>query len=207
MSQNAFSVITRVKAGQVDALQKVLDSYGNPLPPTSPLRFADVETLHFASLVLLDRDTNFPPSLVLEISYDGDQAAHLDDLCRNAAGGLRAVFGHCEGYGASADTDVTALKTYLLSKSVKSPAFYVGCYGQSIDSIRNAMNTRQAVEDFLDKAQQDMSLQGMSQRQIFGQIRKYLYESPVMPEYTATETHARIVWRSNVSKWAWIALA
>jgi hypothetical protein len=207
MSQNAFSVITRVQPDQVDSLQALLDSIGNDIYGNPTLRFADVKSMHFASMVLLNRDTRFPPSLVFESNHDGDQALHLDDLCTHAAPGLRAIYGKCAGYPVAADADPAALKGYLLSNSVKTPAFYIGCYGQSIASIQNAMNTRQSIEDYLDAAQKDGSLRGLGQRDIFARIVRHLQDNPVSPAYRPTETHASIVRRSNVAKCLWIALA
>jgi hypothetical protein len=207
MSQNALSVITRVKPDQVEALQALLDSVGNDIYGNPTLRFAEVTSTHFASMVLLNRDTRFPPSLVFESNHDGDQASHLDDLCNHAAAGLRAIYGKCVAYPEEADTDPAALKRYLVDNSVKTPAFYIGCYGQSIASIQNAMNTRQAIEDFLDAAQKDGSLRGQGQRQIYEKIQQHLRDQPVAPAYRPKQTHASIVRRSNVAKMAWILLA
>jgi hypothetical protein len=207
MPQNALSVIARVKPDQAAALETYLDQFGAKVgtPPYEP--FANVKSLHFASLTLLNRDPNFPPCLVLESNHDGTNEEHLNDLCEHAATDLAAAFRACEGYPENAGDDPNALKRFLQSKKVATPAFYVGCFGQSLDSVRNAMNLRQEIEDFLDTLQVSGKTKDLSQREIFARIQAHLKDHPVSPAYTPTQTHASILRRSNLAKWLWIALA
>ena len=65
---------------------------------TRLIHFQEMEELHFASWILLNNDPSYPPTVVLETSYDGDLESHLDELIEHGQAGLDAVYRMCEGY-------------------------------------------------------------------------------------------------------------
>jgi hypothetical protein len=173
--QQALTVITRIKPGQVASLEAMLDEIGGPNIATNGyIRFSAVTTLHLCCWVVVRDDSAFPPSLVFECNHDGPPGPHLDELIEQGRRGLVEIYNHCEDFSPD------ALKQYLLDHSVATPAFYVGCPGQSLASIRNAIAVRQAIQAFLDR--QERELVSLTAVEVHGRIRKFLAtESPVKP--------------------------
>lgn len=173
--QRALTVITRIKSGQVASLEKLLDQIGGSnIANNGYVRFDAVSTLHFCCWVVVRDDPAFPPSLVLESNHDGPTAPHLDELIEHGKRGLVEIYNHCEGFSAG------ALKQYLLAHSVSTTAFYIGCPGQSLPSIRNAIAVRKAIEGFLDR--QGREFAPLRAVEAHGRIRQFLAnESSVKP--------------------------
>jgi hypothetical protein len=207
MAQNALSVVTRIRPDQLAALQTVLTPIGEDPTGSTLIPFPQITTLHFACWVILDRDPKFAPSLVLESSHDGPADAHLDELVRCAGPGLHAIYSLCEDYPADGAENPARLKAYLQEHQVPCPAFYVGCYGQSLASVRHAMTLRAEIEGFLDREQASGGLQGLSQEQIYSRIQGFAGTLSIDPPYSATETYAKILTRSKIATGAWILLA
>src|SRR5437867_5417997 len=98
MPQNGLTIITRIKSGQVSALEKVLLGIGQHIKDNTLVRFADMPSLHFACWVILKKgDTQFPDQLVLELNFDGDADSVLQEFMRHGGPGLDSIYGYCEG--------------------------------------------------------------------------------------------------------------
>jgi len=207
MAQNALSVVTQVRAEHLDALEMLLGEIGDDIQNNRWVPFPRFETLHFACWIVLKRDPNFPLRLVLETSFDGTLDAHLDEWIRRAAGGLHEIYSQCEGYPATEAVDPMRLRQYLLAHRVKEAAFYVGCYGQSLGVIRSALDTREAIEGFLDGEQPKQTLRGLSPGEIFARIKAYLGAQADVPPYTPSATYRSLVARSRISLALWIGAA
>lgn len=115
MTQNALSVVTRIKAGEVDALEAVLGQIGTDVQHSPRVPFPQFTTLHFACWVVLKRDPNFPPCLVLETNFDGSLAAHLEEWIECAGKALNEVYSYCEGYLAQSAQNAESLRAYLMA--------------------------------------------------------------------------------------------
>lgn len=207
MAQNALSVVTRIKPDQVAALETVLAQIGADVAGSSLVPFSQITSLHFACWVLLNRDSKFGPSLVLESNHDGPTDAHLDEWVHVAGAGLAAIYSKCEGYPADGADSPEALKRYLQQHTVPCPAFYVGCYGQSVASVQHAMALRAEIETFLDREQTAGDLKGLSQAQIYDKIQEFAKTLSLDPPYTPTQTYDSILKRSKVNSLLWILLA
>ncbi|MBV9850575.1 MAG: hypothetical protein JO250_12960 [Armatimonadetes bacterium] len=199
MAQNALSVVARIKPDEVAALEELLSTIGNDIAGNTLVPFPQIKSLHFACWLILNRDSRFPPLLVLESNHDGPTDAHLDELIRCAGPGLDAIYRKCEGYPMDGASDPNSLKQYLQRHSVQCPAFYVGCYGQSVASVRHAMALRQEIEGFLDREQDAGRLVGLSQVQIFQNIREFARTLQIDPPYTPTQAYDSILIRSKVN--------
>ena len=199
MAQNALSVVTRIKAGEVDALEKLLDSIGGDIQSNPLIPFPKFQTLHFTCWVALKRDPNFAPCLVWETNFDGTIDAHLEEFVTLAPEGLRQIYAHCEGFAADTDNTPARLKQYLLANRVVDAAFYVGCYGQSLPVIKSALATRAGIEACLDAEQSAKTLRRQTPRQIFEQVRAYLSKNPVVPAFQTSESYSSLVKRSQMN--------
>jgi len=208
MSQNPLSVIVKVKPDRIEDLTKLLDKIGLDIKSNDDLVFSNVRTLHFASMVLLDRDDAYAPALVFESNHDGTTEEHIADLADSVGPGLHKVFSHCDEY-PSGSYNPAALKSFLAAKNVKTPAFYVGCFGHDLNSINNALNTRQAIEDFLDdlRSKHAVKSKSKSKRELYQLIKQHLKDNPVQPPAGNAPTHASIMRKSKVATWGWILLA
>ena len=178
MSQNALTVIARIAAGKFSALEKVLDEIGQNPQSNTYIPFGKIASLHFACLVVIKDNPKYPPYLVLESNHDGSNEEHIRELIRVAGKGLDAVYGFCEGYPAGGSSDAEKVFQYFLSRTSKSPAFYIGCPGQSVASIHNAIAVREEIETFLDGENASGTFQGKSAMEIHGRISKFMAENP-----------------------------
>src|ERR1700692_4630658 len=82
-AQRAFTAITEIKAGQVDALSDLLEKIGANPSGNSYISFSKVLSLHFASWTILADDPSYPPLLAFEANYDGSLDSLLDELIVN----------------------------------------------------------------------------------------------------------------------------
>ena len=205
--QNALSIVTRINPDQVTPLENLLETIGHDLRGNSLVPFPEFTTLHFACWVVLKRNPDFAPCLVLESNFDGTVEAHLDEFLHRAASGLNAIYRHCEDYPVEAAANPALLKNYLLAHSIESPAFYIGCYEQSLNSVRNALATRQQIECFLDREQAKRTLADLAPIQIYDRIKAALKQQPPDPCYTPETPYSSRVFRAKAVFAVWIALA
>ena len=184
MSQRALSVITRIQPAERKTLEDLLDVIGNDIDGKDLnhfIRFTDLTTVHFACWVVLrsapDTDApshSYPDTLVLETNFDGDLDSHLDELIAHGGAALDAVYRCCEGWPAQGTAAPLLVKQYLTSHAVPTPAFYIGCPGQTLGSIRNAIAVREELETFLDAEEQRQPLSGLSPGEVRQRLLEYL---------------------------------
>lgn len=147
MVQTIFTVITRVKPPEFDALHQVVAAIGADPAANAVLPFGGFDTLHFASLVLVEAD-RLPPTMVFEHNVDGSADDWLRTLVAEAGDGLDALYRHCVGYPGSADRE--KVRDYLAGHIVRPGAFHVGATGRSLARIRQEADLRAAVETYVD---------------------------------------------------------
>ncbi|MEO8448438.1 MAG: hypothetical protein ABI647_01535 [Gemmatimonadota bacterium] len=198
MSQNALSVVTYVKPSERDALERVLDVIGNDVRGAGAntyVSFAELTTVHFACWVVLRSTPDsanpanvYPDTLVLEMNFDGDLAAHLDEIVTKGGKALDAVYGHCVDWPARGSADRNAVVAYLRQHSVATTAFYVGCPGHTVGDIQNARAVREELATFLDGEEQAATLSGAKPRDILTRIQQYLATRAQMKPVVSQET-------------------
>lgn len=209
MSQNALSVITRIIPAQRPALETLLDVIGNDIDGTAAntyINFSQLTTIHFACWVVLrsapdsDNPNNtYPDQLVFESNYDGYLEAHLDQVISLGGKALDAIYTSCEGWPSAGSKDAAAVKQYLKQHIVVTPAFYIGCPGQNLTSIRNAMDVRTEIETFLDAEDAKKPLSNLTTDQVLEKIRTFLNTPGVTrPVLSPTTLQAQIKksWRN-----------
>lgn len=196
MSQHALSVVTYIQPAERDALEQLLEVIGNDISGTngnSYIRFAELETIHFACWVVLRSTPDsanpaniYPDTLVLETNYDGDLETHLDELIAKGAAALNAIYSKCNDWPASGSP--AQIKQYLKAHSIPNAAFYIGCPGHTVADIRNAMAVREELERFLNSEERQQPLAGQNPTQIRAKLLQYLSQSEQAKPHTSPET-------------------
>jgi hypothetical protein len=147
VTQTVFTVITKVKPSEVDALKGVLTEIGADPAANAVLPLGGFDTLHFASLVLVEAD-KLPPTLIFEHNVDGSSDSWLETLAAKAGPGLDAIYAHCVGYPAGAGA--AGVSAYLGDHVVRPGAFHVGATGRSLARIRQEARLRELIEAHIE---------------------------------------------------------
>jgi len=187
VNQHPLSIVAEIKAGSKAALNEKLTVMGKDPAANPEIPFGQVPTLHFSCFVIIDQEADkYPTYLVFESNFDGDLDAHLDQLLAVGQAGFDALFSHCVGYtpGSSADQ----LKAYMRSHSSPAAAFYVGCRGQTVQDIQNAIAVREEVENYLDSEQAKEGLDGLPAQAILEKIQAHLGKPGVVSPKISSET-------------------
>src|SRR5580704_6081191 len=117
--QSNLMVVAPIAAGRIAELRQLLASMNRSpgvVDPYNPLvPFAELETVHFARLVVLEDLTlndvtayglpagTYPTYLALLADFDGPPRAFTAELVQKAATGLKQIFSYCEGFTPDGD--------------------------------------------------------------------------------------------------------
>lgn len=183
MAQSTLTIVTRINPNDLDALDRLLSGIGQAVETNEYVRFAEIESLHMAGIVLAARDPRFPPILIFESNFDGTADEYLHALVGHGRAGIDAIYTKCEGYPAEAARTDATIVAYLREHSLPAAAFFVGLPGQTVASIRNAIAVREEINRFLDTESAKNSIRGLSAFEIRDRIVTHLArDSPVKPE-------------------------
>src|SRR6202051_2578190 len=111
--QHAFTAVTEILSGEVETLTQLLTRIGVNPSSNDYISLSNVQSLHFASWRILADDSNFPPLLAFEASYDGTLDSLLDELVLHGRRALDQVYALCKGCPPSGTADQAAFKRYL----------------------------------------------------------------------------------------------
>jgi hypothetical protein len=141
--QSSFMIIAPIGADREPVLRALLATMngapGTADPQNALVPFGSFDRLHFARFVVLDDATTddlrlyglappaYPRYLAFLGDVDGDAASFIDELAANAAGGLTAIFSHCEGFSSGTD-----LRAWLHARAVTPAANYVNTVGRTV---------------------------------------------------------------------------
>lgn len=136
---NKFTIIARLLPGHQTAVHEMLKPFHTICPATKddPFAFAQITTLHFASLCIFD-DIKDGWSLLFEHNIDGPIEAHIDNVltvadARDGGSFLRELYSHCRGFEGD---DLPSLRKFLLRRVIKPQAGFISAVGMSRDQIR-----------------------------------------------------------------------
>ena len=146
-SQSSFTLIAPIISGHTGDVTRVLDQIGNRPACNGFINFGEMESVHFASMLILPSSTA-NDRLLLETNYDGPLDLHLDDFIQHAPG-LNEVFGFCFCFPSGAAYTWAAIKDYLVSYSIRSSAFHVAFPGRTVADIKNAIHVSRAAHDWI----------------------------------------------------------
>lgn len=145
-------------------------------PGNRILPFQDIDTLHFARLVILEDDTREDllaygeplatsgKSLALLCDFDGPAEAFLRILAAKAGGGLVKIFSRCEHGPSEAN-----LVSWLHQHQARASAAYVNWVGRTVVQIREEESLFQALQAHLDGFRGEGDL-----RQIWAGLRRFV---------------------------------
>jgi hypothetical protein len=175
--QVALTIITRIKPGETEDIKQLLKAMGNNAAQNDLIPFGKFSTVHFARFVMLDESidlhgTVISPRLVFMAECDAPLHRLFNELADMAGDGLDKIYSHCEGYPIGSAITSARRLAYLQANMVKVQAFYVNTVGRMVQQIRQESQLRNAIQDFLDHAQQDWS--GYSSLEVRTKILAYI---------------------------------
>jgi Dyp-type peroxidase family len=161
--QFAGLVLAPVLPSMLGDLRKLLAEIGRETsdvmrgrpPANTLLPFHEIESIHYARLVLVEQPDATAPLLAFSTNYDGPEGestcsaararrTHIADLVRQAGPGLERVFACCQGFRPG------RLEAYLFRYQRKASTFYVGSSGRSRNQILWEAELRRRVDAILD---------------------------------------------------------
>jgi hypothetical protein len=127
------------------------DVEGNHIIP-----FRKMNDTHFARFVILDDLTdnegpNAHFSLVFSSNFDGSLENHLQHIVDLTGEGLDQIYHFCEGYPDKSERTPESRLNYLRSHQITAQAFYVNTVGRTLRQIRQDIQLRDEIEQFLDQ--------------------------------------------------------
>jgi hypothetical protein len=153
------------------------------------LPFSELESVHYARLVLIESHGDLGPHLAFATDYDGPEgdpsvreskahAHHLAELTGNprVLDGLDSVLRHCVDYPGKA-----RLGAYLDGHRVRSRTFYVGAPGRSVKQIRWEARLRARVEALLAEDAQTPRVAEAARRRVQARLRREGWTIPTFP--------------------------
>ena len=160
--QVALTIIARIKPRETGNIKQLLKGMSNDAAQNDVIPFGKFSTIHFARFVLLDESIDLhgaviPAALAFMVECDAPLHRLLLELVDMSGAGLDKIYSHCEGYPV--DDAITSAQrlAYLRAHMVKAQAFYVNTVGRMVQQIRQKSQLRNAIQSFLDSAQQDWS--------------------------------------------------
>ena len=162
--QVALTIITKINPGETEVLKQLLTSMSDTVANNAVIPFGKLSDTHFARLMVLDEaiDLNgslIAPSLVFMIDCDSPLDQNLQRLVEVAGEGLDEIYCHCEDYAGKSKITRGKRLTYLRSNMKKVDLFYVNTVGRTVKQIHQEAELRKAIQDFLDRSQQDWTKQ------------------------------------------------
>lgn len=181
--QANFMVLARVAPAREGELRGLLDSMndapGRVNPTNALIPFAQIETLHFARLLILDDKTTadiavyglapqtYPLYLAFLGDMDGDEETLMRELTAHAATGLRQLFSCCEDFAPDAD-----LLPWMKQHRAPSIANYVNCRGRTVRQVREEAALRDALESHL--VSNEGAFRHFSPRELHAKLREFV---------------------------------
>jgi hypothetical protein len=133
-----LTAIAKIRPGEEDSLRDLISSSGNEI-------FKKDQLTHFANWVIIN-DPDNGPRLLWSSNYDGPLSAYLKQLMV-ASPELDKIWTKCEGYTGPRD-----FTRFVLSHSYQPQVYFIAFPGQTVQSIRQHIEIRQAIEAFLDRS-------------------------------------------------------
>ena len=157
--QKALTILTQVKAGEVDQLREILGRIAdNDVEDNDIVPFGRLTKIHFARWAIIEKIQEKPVSptkLIFSTNYDAPLEGHLNELVDLAGKGLDEIYRHCEDYPGPG-----GLLDYLKEHMVGYGAFFVAVHGHSVVQIRQEAKLRDAIENYLDQNNSDLNWAG-----------------------------------------------
>src|SRR3954468_7131586 len=165
--QVALTVGAPIRAGQLEAVEKLLDEMSLDSAHNRLIPFGELPATHFGRALTVEL-TPGVPSLLLMIDADAPLGARLAELVDLVGPGLDALFGHCDGYPAAASR--AGRLAYLRAHTLSVDVFYVHAVGRSVVQIRQERQLREEIERFLDR--EEARLRGLDPLAVRAELQR-----------------------------------
>ena len=152
MKQQGLAILADITPDQEQRLRDVLKCINDDQVNNGLISFGSLNTVHYASWVILPKLTDKPKRLLLETNFDGELDAHLNDLLTHGAGALDAIYANCLGYPTGgASRSPLEMKQFLLDRRIPSSAYYIAFPGRSLGEIRNAIAVYEDAQRYINE--------------------------------------------------------
>ncbi|MFC5675532.1 hypothetical protein [Streptomyces incanus] len=140
-----FTVFTKIKPGEADALREVLAALADAADDEQVhAAVRQIGTLHDARHVIFDNDTRFMFASV----FDGSWDAYIDDFAKTVVGErFDKVFSHSEGFPGITDPGV---KDWFVSHQAPAGVFVSAYPDLTVQQIYKDHRVEEAFEEVLD---------------------------------------------------------
>ncbi|MEA3211385.1 MAG: hypothetical protein QOE70_4442 [Chthoniobacter sp.] len=181
--QSSFMVLATVTPAREAELRGLLDSMndapGRVNANNAVIPFSQLDTLHFARLLILEDKTigdvsvhglptrTYPLYLAFLGDMDGDEDTFLDELARRASDGLRRLFSCCEGF--TPDSDLLGWMQHHRRPAI---ATFVNWRGRTVRRVREEAALRAALDGYI--ASNASSLQGLAPRELHAKLSQFV---------------------------------
>ena len=160
MTQNSLSVVTHIKAGQVEFPRNAARNHRRRHSGQYPRPLSAVPDAAFCLLGRAEtRSRTSRRAWCWKATSTATWMTHVNEYLQCAAGGPERHLQPLRRLSRPKPLPTRSkLKQYLMAHRVADAAFYVGCYGQSLGVIRSSLATRESIETFLDQEQPKRTL-------------------------------------------------
>ncbi|WP_340114846.1 hypothetical protein [Maribellus mangrovi] len=196
MQQGACTLQTRIKSKAINDLEALLAVINNDLEGNGIIPLKRMSDTHFARFVILKelseengQDMRF--SLVFSSNFDGSIENHLRQIVELAGEGLDKVYQFCEDYPDKPTPD--SRLNYLRSHQIKSQAFYVNTVGRTLHQVKQDIQLREQIEQFLD--QRDWS--DYDVENLRSAIQNFVTKTPSLKWATPSDTKRKSFWSAG----------
>lgn len=179
----ALHVVARVRPGQAQILERVLEDLREDPAENTALPFGRLSDVHFGRLALLppaiaSGSPPLPATLLLTTNFDGEMSDHLDEVVNVAGEGLDRIFEHCDGYPPAAARNAQTRRSYLARQHTRVNAFYVNTIGRRVRQVERDAKLCEAIGAFLDRERPRMFRARMSAAAVRDEVAAFVSSSP-----------------------------
>jgi len=133
VTQNQMTVVVPVKQTVTAyVMLRLVLFVMNQVFKLSKGKLSDLDTVHFARWVIIDRGRN----ILFESNFDGSWENYIDDFADHAVAGMNMVWGNCIGFPMSGSSDVESFKRYIRDNQTPAQVYY-SAYPDS--TVRNIL--------------------------------------------------------------------
>ena len=181
--QSNLMVVAPIVQERIAELRKLLASMNRSAgvvdPQNALVPFAQLSTLHFARLVVLEDLTTsdvvayglppgkYPIYLAFLADFDGPPETFTAELVKTAADGLRQIFSYCEGFSPNAD-----LHAWIGAHNLTPATAYVNWIGRTARQVGEEAALHDALVSYVQ--QNGSALAGMQSTQIHKALNNYV---------------------------------
>jgi hypothetical protein len=156
MTQSPLTVITRIKAGELNALDNILQEITADPARNNCFPFGKLQVVHFARFVVIPNAGGDPgKSLYFESVFDGSLDDHLEEMVEEIGDGIEAVWGKCEDFpttlAQNAAAFPAAFKKFIQAHTLAPIVYYSAYPKETVKMVHLDTRIHQALETFLDQ--------------------------------------------------------